>query len=166
MTTHPALLRTLVCQDLCAQATFARRRACMSIRKASKRASGESPKGKSPRQTAISESRISDPRIRIVTEFMNANFHRRIRLAELAAAANLSSFHFSHLFKDQVGLPPGEYLRRLRMEKARHLLATSLLSIKEIMAMAGYNDKNTFARHFKRSYGPAPSEYRKSVSAS
>ena len=50
------------------------------------------------------------------------------------------------------------------MEKARHLLATSLLRIKEIMAMAGYNSKSHFVRHFRRPFGLAPSEYRKAAS--
>jgi AraC family transcriptional regulator len=98
-----------------------------------------------------------------VTDFMNANLHRRIRLAELAGTANLSSSRFSHFFKTQTGLSPGEYLRRLRMEKARHLLATTLLRIKEIMAIAGYNSKSHFVRHFRRSFGLAPSEYRKTA---
>jgi transcriptional regulator GlxA family with amidase domain len=97
---------------------------------------------------------------------MDANLHRRIRLAELAKAANLSASRFSHFFKTQTGLSPGKYLRRLRMEKARHLLATTLLNVKEVMAMAGYHSKSLFVRHFRRSFGLSPSEYRKSVSSS
>jgi AraC family transcriptional regulator len=137
----------------------------MSIKEEPKRASSETLKGKSLRQPVVPESRIPNPRVQIVTDFMNANLHRRIRLAELAGVANLSASRFSHVFKTQTGLSPGEHLRRLRMEKARHLLATTLLSIKEIMAMAGYHSKSLFVRHFKRSFGLAPSEYRKSVSS-
>jgi len=136
----------------------------MSIKEATKRASSETLKGKSLRQPVVPESRILNPRIRIVTDFMNANLHRRIRLAELAEAANLSASRFSHVFKTQTGLSPGAYLRRLRTERARHLLATSPLRIKEIMAMAGYNSKSLFVRHFKRSFGVAPSQYRKAAS--
>lgn len=138
----------------------------MSIKEASKRASAESPKGKSPHESLVPESRIPDPRVRIVIDFMNVNLHRRIRLVELADAANLSASHLSHVFKTQTGLSPGEYLRRLRMEKARQLLTTSLLSIKQIMAIAGYTSKGHFVRHFKRSFVLTPSEYRKSISSS
>jgi AraC-like DNA-binding protein len=49
------------------------------------------------------------------------------------------------------------------MEKARHLLATSLLRIKEIMAMAGYNSESLRAT-FQKAFGLSPSGYRKSVS--
>lgn len=135
----------------------------MSIKEERKRASSEKLKGKNLRQPVVLESRILNPRIRIVTDFMNSNLHRRIHLAELAGAVNLSPSRFSHFFKTQAGLSPGNYLRRLRMEKARHLLATTLLTIKEIMAMAGYNSKSLFVRHFRRYFGLAPSEYRKSI---
>jgi transcriptional regulator GlxA family with amidase domain len=63
-----------------------------------------------------------------------------------------------------MGLPPGEYLRRLRMQKVSNLLTTSRLSVKQIMATAGYDNKNLFLRHFRRSFDVAPSEYRKAAS--
>lgn len=138
----------------------------MSIKEASKRARAESTKGKSVHESVVPYAGIPNQRVRIVIEFMTANLHRRIRLDELAKVANLSPSHLSHIFKTQTGLSPGEYLRTVRMEKARHLLATSLLSIKQIMAIAGYNSKSHFVRHFKKSFGVAPSEYRKSISSS
>ncbi|HSB11410.1 MAG TPA: AraC family transcriptional regulator [Blastocatellia bacterium] len=111
----------------------------------------------------ISASAIPDARVRLVIGFMNENLHRGIPLTDLAELTNLSPFRLSHVFKTQTGLSPGEYLRRLRMEEARDLLATSLLSVKQIMAMAGYNNKNHFTRHFKRSFGVVPSEFRKII---
>jgi len=138
----------------------------MSIKEERKRASSETLKGKNLRKPVVPESRILNPRIRIVTDFMNSNLHRRIHLAELAGVVNLSASRFSHFFKTQTGLSPGDYLRRLRLEKARHLLATTLLTIKEITAMAGYNSKSLFVRHFRRSFGLAPSEYRKTIQGS
>jgi transcriptional regulator GlxA family with amidase domain len=47
------------------------------------------------------------------------------------------------------------------MEKARHLLSTSFLSIKEIMAVVGCGNRKTFVEHFKRYFGLAPSQRRK-----
>jgi len=99
-----------------------------------------------------------------VLDFLNANLHRRIRLTELAEAAKISPSRLSHLFKSEMGLSPGQYLMRLRMQKASNLLATSRLSVKQIMAMAGYDNKSHFVRHFRRSFGLAPSEYRKAAS--
>jgi AraC-like DNA-binding protein len=92
---------------------------------------------------------------------MTVNLHRKIALAELANLVHLSASHFSRLFKMETGLSPGEFLIRLRMEKAHELLITRFESIKEVMAMVGYGNKSNFVRHFKRFYGFAPSEYRK-----
>lgn len=74
---------------------------------------------------------------------------------------NLSTSQFSHLFKAETNVAPGEYLIRLRMEKASQLLATTFLSIKEIMAEVGYYNKSNFLRQFRRSFDVTPSEYRR-----
>jgi transcriptional regulator GlxA family with amidase domain len=50
---------------------------------------------------------------------------------------------------------------KLRMEKARHLLAASFLSIKQVMALAGYGNRTNLVRHFKRYFDLVPSAYRK-----
>ena len=78
-----------------------------------------------------------NPRVRAVIEFMNSNLETRISLAELANVANPSPSHLPDLFKTEIGLSSGEYLRRLRMEKARDLLSASFLSVKQIMATVG-----------------------------
>jgi transcriptional regulator GlxA family with amidase domain len=137
----------------------------MSIKDASKRASSESIKGKNPHPHVVSEGALLNLRVQIAIDFMKANLHRRIPLAELAEIANLSPSGLSHLFKIQTGHSPGEYLRSLKMEKARNLLATSPMSVKEIMLMVGYKSKSHFVRDFRRSFGVAPSEYRGSVSS-
>jgi transcriptional regulator GlxA family with amidase domain len=131
----------------------------MSIpKKGSKRANTASEKSKGPEGFVAPSSTTRNPRVKVVIQFMNSNLERRISLPELAGVANLSATHLSHLFKAQTGLPPGEYLRRLRMEKARHLLATTLLSVKQIMAIVGYT--SNFVRHFRRYFDCTPSEYR------
>jgi len=104
---------------------------------------------------------LPDLRVEIVIDFMNANLQRSISLEELADAAYLSPSHFSHLFKSQTGLSPGQYLINLRMEKARHLLTTSLLSIKEIMALVGCDTRSNFLNHFRTHFDCTPTEYRK-----
>ena len=150
------------------KSTSVRWRACMSIKQETKRASARSLKPQIREPQAIYEAPLqdprTDPRIRIVLDFLNANLHRRIRLAELAEAAKISPSRLSHLFKTEMGLSPGQYLMRLRMQKAGTLLATSRRSVKEIMAIVGYDNKSHFVRHFRRSFDLAPSEYRRTKS--
>jgi len=132
----------------------------MGIEEAGKRASGE----ENICSNVIPAGAVRNVRVRIAIAFQESNLQRKISSSELAKAANTSSSHLSRLFKSETGLSPGEYLRRLRMEKARQLLATSRLSVKEIMGAVGYDSKSHFVRHFKRSFRVTPSEYRKNVS--
>jgi AraC family transcriptional regulator len=94
---------------------------------------------------------------------MNANIQRKITLPEMAELTNLSPNHFCRLFKSETGLPPLQYLTKLRMEKARHLLVTSFLNIKQIMAMTGYDarSRGNFGKQFRRYFGIIPTQYRK-----
>ncbi len=114
-------------------------------------------------ESEVLENALQTARIQAVIDFMNTNLHRRIALTELAGIASLSPSHLFRLFKLQTGLPPGEYLIKLRMEKARHLLATSFLSIKQVMATLGYDtsSRGNFVRKFKSYFDLTPSEYRK-----
>lgn len=60
-------------------------------------------------------------------------------------------------------MSPIKYLKLLRMEKAKHLLETSFLSVKEITYRVGINDESHFVRDFKKTYGKAPTQYRSQV---
>jgi AraC-like DNA-binding protein len=112
-------------------------------------------------ESEVPENVIHKARVRAVIDFMNANLHRSIALTELAGVVNLSPSYFSNLFKTETGLAPVEYLIKLRMEKAGQLLATTFLSIKQIMAEVGYNNRSNFLRPFRRYFHVSPSEYRK-----
>lgn len=57
-------------------------------------------------------------------------------------------------------MPPIQYLKVLRIERAKHLLETSFLSIKEITHIIGLNDESHFVRDFKKIYGVPPTLYR------
>ena len=134
----------------------------MSIKDDRKRASKERL-ARTKASYVVPESTIHDPRVRIVIDFMKANLQRKISLIDLAREVKLSAAHISRLFSIEIGISPSEYLIRLRMERARHLLLTSLLSVKEIMAMTGYGNRGHFVQHFRRYFGLTPSEFRKSV---
>lgn len=108
----------------------------------------------------VPENIVRKARVRAVIDFMNANLHRGIAMIELAKMVHLSKLYFSRAFKTEIGVPPGQYLTKLRMEKAAQLLATTFLSVKEVMAAVGYDHKSNFGRCFKRHFDVTPSEYR------
>jgi transcriptional regulator GlxA family with amidase domain len=101
-----------------------------------------------------------DQRVQIVIELMTEEFHQDILLSLLAASVNLSLSRLHHLFKSETGTTPAKYLRVLRMEKAKELLAFTFMSIKQIMVSVGVRDRSHFEREFKRIYQLTPTQYR------
>lgn len=91
---------------------------------------------------------------------MRDDFRGELSLADLAQSVNLSVWRLCHIFKSDVGMPPIRYLRLLRMERAKDLLESSFLSVKEIAYQVGLNDESHFVRDFKSTYGFSPALYR------
>lgn len=91
---------------------------------------------------------------------MREDVRGELSLAEFAQSVNLSVWRLCHIFKSDVGMPPMRYLRGLRMERAKELLESSFLSVKEIAYRVGLNDESHFVRDFKATYGSSPALYR------
>jgi AraC-like DNA-binding protein len=85
-----------------------------------------------------------------------------MKIAALAAHANVSISHFFKLFKQDTGCAPLVYLTRLKIECACDWLVTTGWSVKLIAANLGYHDPLYFSRVFKSITGVAPKTYRSS----
>ena len=91
---------------------------------------------------------------------MRDDVRGELSLGAFAQSVNLSVWRLCHIFKSDVGMPPIRYLRLLRMERAKGLLESSFLSVKEIAFQVGLNDESHFVRDFKSTYGFSPALYR------
>ncbi len=99
--------------------------------------------------------------LRKAKDYIDANFHRKnLSLEDAAAAANMSGNYFSGKFKEIYGENYIEYLTRVRVEKAKALLADTDLLIYEAGEAVGYENQTYFSTVFKRLTGHSPSEYR------
>ena len=98
---------------------------------------------------------------RRVREYLHAYYREDISLDTLAAMVGLSKFHFSRMFKQSMGVPPYVYQRRVRVERAQHLLANTSLPVIEIGAEVGYETHQAFARMFRAEVGSSPTEWRR-----
>jgi transcriptional regulator GlxA family with amidase domain len=101
-----------------------------------------------------------DKRVEKIIEMMREDVRGELSLSEFAQSVNLSVWRLCHIFKSDVGMPPIRYLRLLRMERAKDLLESSFLSVKEIAYQVGLNDESHFVRDFKSTYGFSPALYR------
>lgn len=91
---------------------------------------------------------------------LRENFSAPVSVPDLARLAGLSTSHFSALFRAATGGGVIEYVKTLRMARARELLATTSRSVAEIAALVGYGDAFYFSRQFRTINGCSPSQYR------
>lgn len=101
-----------------------------------------------------------DPRVREAINLLSEDLSRDFDYKALAVSVNLSQSRLRHLFKDETGLTPAQYLKRLRLDRARELLDRSFLRLKEVMPLVGINDESHFVRDFKKAHGLPPRRYR------
>ena len=94
-------------------------------------------------------------------EQLQSRYHENLSITDLAAEARLSPFHFIRSFKHSVGVPPHQYLTRIRLERASILLKTTNLAITDVAFETGYQSPAHFARLFRRHYGMTPTAYRR-----
>jgi AraC family transcriptional regulator len=106
------------------------------------------------------EPRLAPRQIRVVRAYVETHLHQQISLADMAATAELSVFHFLRSFKGSVGSTPARYVLDRRMERARHLLKVSRLTVSEIGIGVGFDDVSHFSRAFRRVVGMTPSAFR------
>jgi len=81
-------------------------------------------------------------------------------LDQFAEIASFSPFHFARLFRQVIGIPPGEFHTALRYERAKELLLTTDLSITDICFEVGYDSLGTFSTRFKQLVGLGPATFR------
>jgi len=96
--------------------------------------------------------------LKAAVEHMRANYAQAVTMAELAAVARLSEFHFMRVFRKQYGLSPYTYLTQVRLEHARRMLADGSNGACAA-ANAGFFDQSHLVRHFKRVYGITPNQF-------
>ena len=96
-------------------------------------------------------------RLNTVLSYIHDNYAEPITNKELANLIHVSEFHFSHIFKDAMGMSPLNYVNEVRLKKAFNLLEQKEMTISEIAIAVGFQDYNNFGRQFRRLYGYAPS---------
>jgi len=112
----------------------------------------------------IKTDRISTrPRaVTLAVDFIHDNYARELSLSDIAAAAHLSPFHLSRIFKKATGVTPHQYLLQVRVNSARSLLTAGAgdRSLAEVAAAVGFSDQSHLTRHFKRMLGVTPKQLR------
>lgn len=94
-------------------------------------------------------------------QYLEDNYASDITVRELAEMENYNVSYYTEWFKKTTGCLPSEYLRKVRIEKAREILATTRYRIIDVAMQVGYTNSSSFTRAFRDVEGITPNQYRK-----
>lgn len=95
--------------------------------------------------------------------YIGANVEQKLSVPLVAKSCSVSPSRLSALFQERLGITPGEYIRRVKLEESKVLIKTGEGNFSEIASRLNYSTVQQFSRQFKAKFGITPSEYAKSV---
>ena len=105
------------------------------------------------------KSMLSAPQLQRVRDYIHAHLSSDLGLTALAGEVQLSPYHFAHLFKNTVGMPPHHYVICERVNESRKLLATRRMSVIEVAMTLGFASQSHFTEVFRKATGTTPKQH-------
>ncbi len=96
-------------------------------------------------------------------DFLAAGLDQPLRLADAAREAGISPFHYHRVFARVFGETPHEFLTRLRIDRAKRLLARERLPVTDVCFAVGYESLGSFSTRFRTVVGCSPSEFQRGI---
>lgn len=110
------------------------------------------------------ESFENSDKIKLVYDYVQTNYSKKITLTEVSELVNMSNVSFNRFIKKRTGKTFVDYVNEVRIGFAARLLLEKDLSISEIAFLCGFNNIANFNRIFKRNKGRTPTQYRQELS--
>lgn len=104
-------------------------------------------------------------KINDIIDYINRNYFDDLNLDFLSGKFYISKFELCRKIKSVTGLTFSSYLTRLRINHARELLESSMMTVNEISLQIGFHSQAYFSSAFKKSTGMSPNDYRKNFSS-
>lgn len=101
--------------------------------------------------------------VQIVKEYISENLNENLTVGKLAEIVNMSSSHFSRIFKRQTGFSPYDYILISRLNRAKYLLQVSDMTVASIAYETGFNSESNFIFFFTENAGISPGKFRKLI---
>lgn len=101
--------------------------------------------------------------LHVAREHLDDRLGEPVRMSDIAAAAGVHPVHLARVFRAHLGMSPGGYLRRRRVEHARALLQGTSRTLTDIALTCGFTDQSHFTCAFKRATSMTPASYRRAA---
>ena len=113
-------------------------------------------------QPQISLGRLNQtsPNVARSIGIMEAHIDRPLTISAISKQVGLAQRTYEHQFRQALGVSPGAYFLRLRLQFARKLLLNTALPALEIAMRTGFGSASSFSTIFKKHYGLSPQAYR------
>lgn len=98
-----------------------------------------------------------------VIDHIHRHYDEPLRLPVLAEMAGMSVYQFDQRIRGLFHVTAGQYLVKVRIDAACHLLSHTHEPISQIALSCGYSDQSAFSRQFKQAVGISPLAYRKKI---
>jgi AraC family transcriptional regulator len=99
-------------------------------------------------------------KLRQAISYINEHLDKKLTLAKISDAVQMSSHYFASLFKQSTGLTPHQYVMKCRIDKAKELLLKQDLTLVEICQQVGFENQSHFTRVFRQHAQTTPKAYR------
>ncbi len=113
-------------------------------------------------QLPVYDGGLPPRQLQQIFNYIDAHLDQAIKLANLAGLLGMSQFHFSHLFKQSIGISPYQYLLQQRVERAKQLLKQTDRPIVEIALDCGFSSHSHLSKQFRQFTGITPKAFRAS----
>jgi AraC-like DNA-binding protein len=100
-------------------------------------------------------------KVKRAAQIIESRYSSMLSLEQLADELGWSKYHFLRMFSASVGMTPGDYLNRVRTERAMELLRGTSYSVEQIAEQVGYSSGSYFIKAFRRLTGLTPGMFRR-----
>lgn len=110
---------------------------------------------------ATGEGGSGNPMVDRAIAYIQSHLTDKLSVEEIASSVGYSASYFSHMFAEETGMSPYQFVVKSRVEEAQQLLKTTRLTVQEIAFHCGFNSAANFCYTFRRLCGLSPHEYRR-----
>jgi AraC-like DNA-binding protein len=107
----------------------------------------------------LAEAESASNPVSAVLEYVRDHLSEPLTVADMAEHVNLSPSAFAHMFRDISGRSPYQFLKEMRLDRARELLVDGNLAVTRISKEVGYSSVSHFIAEFRGRFGVTPRAY-------